>query len=129
MKLLTATAQTQGARSNDYDWTVEGELIRVDVVCGRDQRDPDAGCGCGRGFAGMSSQRATTTALVRDVPLSHPDLCLALTASLAAAGYHLSPDEIAAEADALIEAASTFPVGAVVERRLDILQVRALIEP
>src|SRR5579875_3807492 len=87
MKLLTATSQTQGQRDNDYDWCVEGELIRFDVVCGRSARNPDDRCGCGRGFAGMSSKRATTTAVIRDLPMDRRDVQVALAASLHAAGY------------------------------------------
>lgn len=132
MKILTATALTQGVRDNDYHWCVEGELVRFDVVCARDRRDPDGGCGCGRGFAGMSSRRATTTALVRDLDLSVDDLRMALAASLHAAGYHDDPDglaDVADEADELIDLASSFEVGDVLERRLDEIRVRASTGP
>ena len=128
MKLLTATALTQGQRENDYHWCVEGELVRFDVTCARDRYDPDGGCGCGRGFAGMNSQRATTTALVRDLPLTERDVRLALAASLHAAGYHDDPDaiaDLAAEARELIFLASSFEVGDVLERRLDEIRVRS----
>ena len=128
MKLLTATARTQGKRDNDYHWCVEGELVRFDTVCDRDRRDPANGCGCGRGFAGMSSCRATTTALVRDLPIDRTDLQIALAASLHAAGYLDDASDLAAvadEADELIEIAATFEVGDIVERRLDHLRVRA----
>ena len=27
MKVLTATSETQGARDNDFEWTIEGELV------------------------------------------------------------------------------------------------------
>jgi hypothetical protein len=131
MKLLTATTLTQGQRDNDYHWCVEGELLRFDVTCDRDARDPDGGCGCGRGFAGMSSERATTTALVRDLPISRDDVRIALTASLHAAGYLRDPDDPAAraliidEVDELIAIADAFDVGDVIERRLDELRVRS----
>lgn len=128
MKLLTATSLTQGERDNDFDWCVEGELIRFDVVCGRGARDPDDSCGCGRGFAGMSSMRATTTALVRDVPMERLDVQTALAASLHAAGYLPDPDDVdavAEEAEELIEIAGAFDVGDVIERRLDLLRVRS----
>ena len=52
MHVLTATSQSQGQRSNDYTFTIEGELVRLDDVCATDRADPDGGCGCGRGFAG-----------------------------------------------------------------------------
>jgi hypothetical protein len=128
MKLLTATALTQGQRDNDYHWCIEGELIRFDIVCARDARDPDGGCGCGRGFAGMSSMRATTTALVRDLPMDRLDVHIALAASLHAAGFLVDPDDLASVADAadeLMAIADTFDVGDVIERRLDEIRVRS----
>lgn len=127
MKLLTATSLTQGERDNDYDWCVEGELIRFDVVCARSARNPDDSCGCGRGFAGMSSMRATTTALIRDLPMEVVDVQMALAASLHGAGYLADPSDLAAVADTaqeLIEIAAAFEVGDVIERRLDLLRVR-----
>lgn len=68
MHAFIATAQTQGDRSDDYSWTVEGELVRF----GFDVCDcPD--CGCDRGMAGLSSSRATTTFMVKDFPDLTPD--------------------------------------------------------
>jgi hypothetical protein len=37
MKLLTATATGQGIRDNDFDWTVEGELVWLGFVCDNDR--------------------------------------------------------------------------------------------
>jgi hypothetical protein len=125
MKLLTATSLTQGERENDYNFCVEGELIRFDTVCGRSARNPDDGCGCARGFAGMSSMRATTTALIRDLPMEVRDVRIALAASLHAAGYLADPEDVEDEADELMQIAAAFEVGDVVERRLDVLRVRA----
>ena len=128
MKLLTATSLTQGARENDFDWCVEGELIRFDIVCDASARSPDDTCGCGRGFAGMSSARATTTALVRDLPMARLDVQSALAASLHAAGYLPDPedlDAVAEEAFDLVQIAATFDVGDVIERRLNVLRVRS----
>lgn len=71
MKVLTATHATQGQRTNDFDWCVDGELVmQPPFVCGTDLDNPDGGCGCGRSWAGLNSERATTTAIVADVPLS-----------------------------------------------------------
>lgn len=128
MKLLTATSLTQGERDNDYDWCIEGELIRFDVVCDRGARNPDDSCGCGRGFAGMSSMRATTTAIIRDLAMERRDVQFALAASLHAAGYLANPNDLAAvadEAEELIHIAHAFEVGDVIERRLDLLRVRS----
>ena len=68
MKVLVATARTQGTRPDDYHRCIEGELVRIGEACATDR-----------------------------VELAAP-----------AAGW---------------------PTGAVVERRLDALIVRALPEP
>lgn len=61
MHVLVATGQTQGQRADDFSWTVEGELVRlpgIECDC------PD--CGCDRALAGLTRERATTTAAVVD---------------------------------------------------------------
>jgi hypothetical protein len=70
MRMLTATRERQGERDGDFCHAVEGELVLIGFVCATDAADPDGGCGCGRAFSGMSSMRATTTALVRDLDIS-----------------------------------------------------------
>jgi hypothetical protein len=123
MKVLVATAMTQGIRTNDYHWCTEGELVWIGVVCSSDQRDPDGGCGCGRGFGGLSSHRATTTARVAELPLTRVEYIGAISSSLHAQGW---PPSIAAEiGDGLAAVAAGWPVGAVIERRLDDLRVRS----
>ncbi|WP_116452045.1 DUF7715 family protein [Blastococcus litoris] len=131
MKLLTATHDTQGAREGDFCFAIEGELVLLGYVCPEDEADPDGGCGCGRAFSGMSSMRATTTALVRDLDVSPDDVRMAVE------GYHVSagigPDVIggtefqevvAATLEDLAQIAQ-LPVGAVVGRRLDHLTWRS----
>lgn len=56
MKVLVATERGQGTKPDDYSWTQEGELVRLDDC-------PDRYCRC-TGFAGVESHRATSTALV-----------------------------------------------------------------
>jgi hypothetical protein len=132
MKLLTATRERQGDEDGDFCFAIEGELVLLGLVCATDQRNPDGGCGCGRAFSGMSSMRATTTALVRDLDISFDD------ARLAVEGYFLStgmgPDVIGGKeftemvAETLIEMAEIaepLPVGAVVGRRLEQLVRRS----
>jgi hypothetical protein len=56
MKVLIATNQTQGQRTDDFCHTLEGELVRLPaVVC--DCSD----CGCDRAVEGLASHKATTT--------------------------------------------------------------------
>jgi hypothetical protein len=125
MKVLTATATSQGARDNDFDWTVEGELVWIGTVCAKDRRDPDGGCGCGRAFSGLSSHRATTTAQVRDLALSRDDVMTALAGYYESAGYGVfGPTELEYEVDDLLRVVSAWDAGTVIERRLDRLQPR-----
>jgi hypothetical protein len=123
VKLLVATNRTQGLRANDFSFCVEGELVNPFLpTCGSDLADPDGGCGCGRSFAGLNSQRATTTAEIREVDFTEADVLEAVRASLEQSGWGSEhAPEVAQE---LISVADHFPVGTVVERRLDELQER-----
>jgi hypothetical protein len=125
MHVLVATSRTQGERGNDFFWCVEGELVYLGVVCSTDRRDPDGGCGCGRAFAGLNSHRATTTAEVRDLPLSRDDVVEALRSSLEQQGY--DAQGAPAEADWLLGIAAAWPAGTVVERRMDQLRARTRV--
>jgi len=126
MKFLVATLRTQGERENDFTYCVPGELLWVTEVCGRDRRDPNQGCGCGRGFGGLTSHRATTTAEVADLDLSEEDLRLAVRTSLTDQGWlpvELSLADRMTIVDAVVDEvraiADPLPVGSVVRRNLD----------
>lgn len=126
MQVLVATHRTNGVEPGDYGFCVEGELVYIQDPCDGDLRDPDGPCGCGRGFSGMNSHRATSTALVAETPVPLEEVREALKSSLEAGGWldpaRCTPDE----AEALVEAAlqdmlrvaKQFPVGRVVRRRL-----------
>jgi hypothetical protein len=131
MKVLSATTRTQGVREGDFDWTIEGELVWVGVVCARDQRDPDGGgCGCGRSFSGLSSHRATTTAQVSDLDLTRDDVLTAYAGYLESAGYgSFAHAELADEVDELLAICATWHTGEVIERRLDLLRPRTIPAP
>src|SRR3990172_8245236 len=63
VKVLVATAETQGERSNDFCHTVEGELVTWPALeCSGES--VDGGCGCRRALCGVGSLKATTTAKV-----------------------------------------------------------------
>lgn len=126
MKLLTATRERQGERVGDFCHAIEGELVLLGFVCATDEADPDGGCGCGRAFSGMSSMRATTTALVRDLDVSLDDVRLAVEGYYVSAG--MGPDAIGDQefaelvAESLVDMAQIaerVPVGAVFGRRLE----------
>jgi hypothetical protein len=126
MKVLVATARTQGDRGNDYHFCIEGELVRINEVCARDRGDPDGGCGCGRGFGGLNSHRATSTARIAEVPLSLADYALAIQSSLQQQGWDTCDDCAMSEAVDLAALVLGWPADSVVERRLDQLVVRTL---
>ena len=117
MKILVATALTQGVRGNDYNYCVPGELVWVQDPCDRDCLDPEGGCGCGRGFAGLASHRATTTAQVVDADMTREELVLAMRTSLTDGGW---PPHWAEEiADENLAMAAAFATGTVIDRRLE----------
>lgn len=125
MKVLTATTLTNGERDNDFDWCTQGELVMFGFICGRDWRDPDNGCGCGRAFAGLHSHRSTTTALVEERKLSPTDLALAVRTSLEDGGWITESvpeddaQEVIDEAIGMIKlVAEYFPSGTVIGTRL-----------
>jgi len=133
MKLLTATREDQGQHEGDYCYAIEGELVFLGFVCATDEADPDGGCGCGRGFSGMSSMKATTTAMVRDLDVSSADVRLAIEGYFHSAG--MGPDVIGRRdfasliddtLEEIVGIASTLPAGAVVGRRLDQVVRRSL---
>ncbi len=64
MLVLVATNELQGTSPDDYSFTVEGELVTpLAAECASGER-----CGCNRGFPGLASGFATTTAMVVDRP-------------------------------------------------------------
>ena len=100
MYVLAATRETQGLRDDDYVWTVDGELVFVPTFECRDRS-----CGCNRGFAGVTSRRATTTAVIVDRPELEPDAYWgALFDAMCEQGYVEVGDEDDAEVvDGLIQ--------------------------
>lgn len=132
MKALTATRETQGWRDNDYCWAVEGELVFfVPFECDRGSVDDE--CGCRRGMAGMSSHQATSTMKVIDRDdLDRERYLELIVGGLQAQGYLndrlLANPEVNEWVDGLtnelIHLAAAAPIGAVMERRGEILQIR-----
>lgn len=137
MKVLTATRHTQGWRDNDYCWAIEGELVLfAPIECTRGSVDDE--CGCRRGMAGMTSRRATSTMKVVERTDLDPDAYATLVVeNLKAQGYLTDAllesrevrEWVEHLANELIHLAASAPVGAVLERRGDILQIRTVEQP
>jgi hypothetical protein len=127
VRVLVATAKTNGQVEGDFNYCVEGELVTIDEPCAADRDHPESGgCGCGRSFSGLSSHRATTTARVADLPFREAEVREAIRSSLTDGGW-IDPDrttyelaeQLVEEAWGLVqEVATHFPVGTVVGRRL-----------
>lgn len=58
MRVFVATRV--GAEEGDYSHTVEGELVRLPVIC------DEPGCGCATAMTGLGSGLSTTTFTVRE---------------------------------------------------------------
>jgi hypothetical protein len=129
MLVLIATNELQGTAPGDYAWTVEGELVTpVATECAEGER-----CGCNRGFPGLASGMATTTAMVVERPgVTEADLRDAVHDWLERGGWielleqtgMSDPDEIDSivnavideHLDMILEVCDAYPEGTVVTR-------------
>ncbi|MBM7507486.1 hypothetical protein JOE61_001300 [Nocardioides salarius] len=125
MKVLVATSRTQGDVEGDYSFCVPGELLWITMVCDTDRLYPERGCGCGRGFGGLTSHRATTTAEVAELDITETQLRLAVTTSLTDQGWlvpetaELHHELVAETVDLIHEIAEPLPAGTIVRRWID----------
>jgi hypothetical protein len=146
MLVLIATTELQGAAPGDYSFTVEGELVTpLASECASGER-----CGCNRGFPGLASGFATTTAMVAERPgITETDLRDAVFDYLDRGGWidlfeeaareragrgQFDPDDdvddliesiIDEHLDCIHEICSTYPVGTVVSRRGSLVTTRS----
>jgi hypothetical protein len=119
MLVLVATKQTQGRVPHDYSHTVEGELVTpIAVECCL----PDT-CGCSRGFPGLVSARATTTAMVVERAAIGPALLRqAVVDSLQRGGWctgsdpHEFDELVDDHVETIIKICKAFGEGAVIRR-------------
>jgi hypothetical protein len=129
MRVLVATSKTQGTVDGDYCWTVEGELVLAGPLL--ECASPDR-CGCGRGFPGLASCRATTTAMIVDRPyVDRADLGQAICDSLARQGWlqgmeqHEVEQGVEDEIARIEEVTAAFPTGAILGRHGTQVTMRA----
>lgn len=119
LKVLTATANTQGRRPNDFSWTTEGELVTFPaLICDRDLADPDNGCGCGRAWSGMNTHKGTTTVMVREIAdYTLVDYIEAVRSSRAQQGWPSDDTRIVGLVADLLEVVEPYPPGTILEIR------------
>ena len=97
-------------------------MVWLSEPCATDAKRLPNSCGCGRSFAGLSSHRATTTAVIVDLPCSAEEYEEALRSGLQEAGW---PGALAIELAAeQADIASLWATGSVIERDLDVLALR-----
>ena len=147
MLVLIATNELQGTTADDYSFTVEGELVTpLAAECASGER-----CGCNRGFPGLASGFATTTAMIAERPgVTDADLRDAVFDWLDRTGWidlfentareraesgdgPTEPDDIDDLIEAIIdehvdcihEICSAYPVGTVVVRHGQLVSARS----
>ena len=116
MRVLVATHRSQGHHPGDYCFTFEGELVTPLLPdCSAPGR-----CGCPRGFDGLESDRATTTAVIVDrVDLTQARVLALLDVARERACSMSDDARVPSAAEQLAEIerlTSGFPVGAIVRR-------------
>ena len=119
MLVLVATEEMQGTVDGDYFWAIEGELVTPVVA---ECATPES-CGCGAGFPGLATSRATTTATITELAhLTENDLRNVIEGALERDGWfdlidageaHELVDE---HVDCIAAVCASFPVGTVVGR-------------
>lgn len=134
MLVLVATKETQVGHLDeglDYSFTVDGELVTPVVAeCGSPER-----CGCDRGFPGLASNLATTTAQI--VHLEHitdNDLRDVIEGALERDGWFdlVGDDErhelVEEHLECIAAVCAAFPVGTVVGRHGDLVYDRSIAQ-
>jgi hypothetical protein len=129
MKILVATGETQGHRTNDFCWAEEGEIVTFGSECA--DESVDGPCGCRRALRGVRTRKATTTfRVVERSEVSPGDLTRMVGEALVAGGWYrdLEQARAAAAEDALQVAAIAldYAEGTVLERRDESFVAREL---
>jgi hypothetical protein len=114
MKLLAAA---EGTGPDDFAWCIPGELVHTADV--HEDLGEHCNCGCVVAFVGMTSRRATTTAVVVDLDLTRVQLEAIAREHLIGPDDEDDPEWVTEFVADLLDAADPFPVGTLVRRRLD----------
>jgi hypothetical protein len=126
MKVLVATAETQGKRKGDFCFVPEGELVNTGgFEC--DGESIDGSCGCRRSFVGLKTHKAMTTAKVVELQCTQDDLWRWVRESLIGSGWVKAGEDdelVREEANAILRVAAVFETGMVIEKRGTKIQER-----
>jgi hypothetical protein len=124
MRLLIATARTQGDRRTDLAHAKDGELVWIPDLCPRAILRPgEPVCMCARSFVGVSSGAPTTTALVVETDLSRREVTAIMRSGALVNGW---PATCAGHlTDHVLAIAARWPTGTVLERDAGVFRARS----
>ena len=134
MLVLVATKETQIGHLDenaDYSFTVDGELVTpVVAACASPER-----CVCDRGFPGLASKLATTTAQIVDLAhITEDDLRDVIDGALERDGWFdlVDDDErhelVDEHLECIAAVCAAFPVGTIVGRHGDLVYDRSIAQ-
>jgi hypothetical protein len=122
MKIIVATSETQGRQPGDFNFVPDGEIVMVsDCDC------LHAGCDCVRSMVGIKNGKGTTTMKIVESNMTGEEYRRLIKEANHSYG-ELGIDDITfnEQADALLDLAMQFPVGAVIERDGENFQQRQI---
>jgi len=126
MKILISTKETQGQRTNDFNYTDPEEPLRFGTDCSHESID--GGCGCRRSMVGAKTHTATTTMKVIESPYTTEEYVRLIKRSITESWGTISDDTIKDTIQELIRIAHSFEIGSIIERRGDTFQVREVTQ-
>jgi len=121
IQIFVSTKETQGQRENDFCFVPEGEIVNLkSLTCSNET--VDGHCGCKRSLYGIKCLKSTTTMKVALFDGSIADLAEVILKSLKQGGWIQESwqkflEEGIARASKIVQEASKFPIGAIVEYR------------
>lgn len=122
--VFVSTTETQGQRTNDFCYVPEGELvIPPSFTCSSETTDGP--CGSKRSWGGVTCHKATTTMKVAKWTEGRAELDHAIATSLQDAGYLATTQYVNFVATTIIDEASNFTVGTIVEYRNEVFLPRS----
>lgn len=122
MKIIVATSETQGQRPGDFNFVPDGEVVIVsDCDCLHE------GCECSRSMVGVICGKGTTTMKVVESDITREAYhCLVREANESYGKIGVNEAIFNEQADALLELATEFKAGAVIERNGEDFEVRQI---
>ena len=124
-QLFISTHHGLGTRTNDFCWTIPGEVVIVPLIeC--DLERVDDRCGCRRSFTGIDTGRGTTTFEVVNAVTGAEKLAARLFVNLFTKGWPVTMEQMQGFAEEYLDFVQQFDVGRIYERRGNRIQERGV---